>query len=99
PEATRSRIAKIIAGKPVNHWHSVFLEADCCCTIVQSIEQAMEDPDFRARGLFNRSIGNDRGQTITALPLPIAPAFRDASPDRAMAPRLGEHNASILKPA
>jgi crotonobetainyl-CoA:carnitine CoA-transferase CaiB-like acyl-CoA transferase len=91
-QATRNRVADIIASKPADHWRSIFRKADCCCTIVQSIEQAMEDPHFRSRGIFDARLKNEDGSEITALPAPIAPAFREGSADVAAAPGLAEHN-------
>ena len=62
---------------------------DFDATLVTSLEAAMRDPHFVTRGLFaNRVVGTD-GATIAALPVPIAPAFRDGVPDK-LSPPLGD---------
>ncbi len=98
PAATLARVAQIIAAHPADHWRRVFDEADCCCTIVGTIEEALADPHFRARGLFDGVIVNETGAEITALPLPIAPEL-SGNKKRATAPRLGEHNAQLMQAA
>ena len=96
PAATRDRVAEIIADKPADHWRSVFKEADCCCSIVQTIEQAMQDPHFKARGLFNVQITAADGREMTALPVPVAAVFRSAGDGVAAAPGLAAHNDDYL---
>lgn len=96
-DATGKRVAEIIASNSADHWREVFAQADCCCSIVQSIEQAMQDPHFKARGLFDAQISSaDGGETITALPTPIDAAFRTSRVIAAGAPELGEHNKDYL---
>jgi crotonobetainyl-CoA:carnitine CoA-transferase CaiB-like acyl-CoA transferase len=69
----------------------VFETADCCCSIVQDIRSALDDPHFSARGLFDRRLTNEEGDSIPALPVPIVPQFRGPSRD-AVAPPLGGGN-------
>lgn len=76
PAATRAAVSAIIAGKTSAEWHPVFAAADCCVTIVVDLEQAMADPHFVARGLFAHQVTGEGG-TLPALPVPIAPQFRD----------------------
>jgi alpha-methylacyl-CoA racemase len=77
PTATRDAVAKLIAARTSNEWRPIFAAADCCATIVVPLEQAMRDPHFVARGLFAHQVASASGKTIPALPLPIAPKFRD----------------------
>jgi crotonobetainyl-CoA:carnitine CoA-transferase CaiB-like acyl-CoA transferase len=61
---------------------------------VTSLEEAMRDPHFVARGLFShRVIGGD-GTAITALPVPIASCFRDDAVDKASPPLGGTSETS-----
>ncbi len=53
PKATIARVAEIIAGKTAAEWLPVFDKADCCCSIVQDIRAALDDPHFKARGVFS----------------------------------------------
>jgi len=75
--ATRAAIAKIIASRTAEEWRPVFAVADCCVTIVASLEEALRDPHFVARGLFAHQVAGAAGKTIPALPLPLTPQFRE----------------------
>jgi crotonobetainyl-CoA:carnitine CoA-transferase CaiB-like acyl-CoA transferase len=94
PGATLARIAEIIGSKSAAHWRSVFEAADCCCSVVQTLAEALEDPHFKARGLFDGVIVNETGAEMIALPCSVDPALRIAAAPR-QAPRLGEHNAML----
>jgi alpha-methylacyl-CoA racemase len=76
PKATVAAVRKIIASKPAAHWQPIFAKADCCATVIVSLEDAVADPHFVERGLFERRVAAPDGSTIPALPLPIAPDFR-----------------------
>jgi crotonobetainyl-CoA:carnitine CoA-transferase CaiB-like acyl-CoA transferase len=77
--ATMARVAEIIGGKHAAHWQEVFQGEDVCCAIVASLEEALEDPHFRTRGLFEWRL-TAAGRTIPAVPVPVAPAFRSTEP-------------------
>ena len=76
PTATRDAAAKLIAARTADEWRPILAAADCCATIVTPLEEAMRDPHFVGRGLFKHKIDTVSGKTITALPVPVAPAFR-----------------------
>lgn len=95
PEMTGRRIAEIIRAKPASHWEAVFEEANCCCTVVRSVRGAMEDAHFESRGVFSRTLVNEAGERIRALPTPIANALAANPEDSDSAPRLGQHNAEF----
>ncbi|HEY1543102.1 MAG TPA: CaiB/BaiF CoA-transferase family protein [Xanthobacteraceae bacterium] len=91
PSATRAAIAALVACRTAAEWRPIFAKADCCVTIVASLEEAMCDPHFVERGLFAHHAVSSAGAVITALPVPIAPVFRDgmvrkASPGLAQEP-------------
>jgi alpha-methylacyl-CoA racemase len=75
PNATAQAIAAIIASRSAEQWRPILAEADCCATIVASLEEAVADPHFIERGLFAEKLAVG-GKTMPALPVPIAPAFR-----------------------
>ena len=77
PKATRDAVAKIILTRTSEEWRPVFAPADCCTTILVPLEDAVRDPHFVERGLFDHKVANAEGIIIQALPLPIAPIFRD----------------------
>jgi crotonobetainyl-CoA:carnitine CoA-transferase CaiB-like acyl-CoA transferase len=77
PAATTAAVAAVIAGRSAEEWRPVLAKADCCVTIVASLEEALRDPHFVARGLFARRVAGSSGATMPALPVPIAAGFRD----------------------
>ena len=95
PARTIARVAEIIASRSAGEWSTVFDEADCCCSIMQDLRAATNDPQFAARKLFARKLANARGDTIPALPVPIANDFRKRLDALAAAPTPGAHNAEF----
>ena len=84
-------IKKIIGLQNKNHWADVFNKADCCCSIVKSIEEAINDNHFKVRKIFENKIINNLGEEIPALPIPVDMQFRKDQ-KRASAPSLGDIN-------
>ena len=79
PEATMIGVAAIIASRSAAEWEPHFATADCCVTIVRSLDEALRDPHFAARGLFADLVQGGQGATLPALPVPVDRQFRDAS--------------------
>ncbi len=90
-EKVIEEIRKIIGQKEKNYWIDVFNKADCCCSIVKSIEEAINDNHFKVRKIFENKIINNLGQEIPALPIPVDMQFRKDQ-KRASAPSLGDIN-------
>jgi len=88
PKATREAVAILIGARTADEWRPIFAAADCCTTIVVPLEQAIRDAHFVNRGLFDHHIETALGKSLPALPLPIAPQFRD-KPGAKKAPKLG----------
>lgn len=83
PEATKRAVRGIIAGQDAEYWQPKLAAADCCATIVATLEQALRDKHFIERGLFVANISSAAGdKTTPALPIPISPAFRDLTTPR-----------------
>jgi len=87
-------------AKTADEWRALFAGKDLCCCIVGSIEAALRDPHFAARGVFAAKLAAE-GRQIAALPVPWrrsfvrSPAWRDtrrsARPTRcSVASRNGE---------
>jgi crotonobetainyl-CoA:carnitine CoA-transferase CaiB-like acyl-CoA transferase len=95
PARTTARVAEIVADRTAAEWLPVFDAADCCCSIVQDITKALADPHFIARGLFARRLLNDRGDSMTALPVPIANDFREREHVTLSASQPGADNAEF----
>lgn len=94
PHMVKSAVAGIIASRPAEAWREAFAGQDVCCSVVVSLQEAVADPHFAARGLFSQRIAAD-GRSLPALPVPIAGCFR-AESERS-APKLGAHNAELLQ--
>jgi len=76
-EATRKAVAKVIAEGTAEQWRPVLAAADCCATIVSTLDDALRDQHFVERGLFDHRIEAASGASMTALPVPIDPHFRE----------------------
>ena len=94
-EATRAAVAAIIAGETAGHWAPKFAAADCCVTIMASLEEALHDPHFVERGLFAHSVSGVSGATMPALPVPIAAILREAPGTVKPSPKLGANNSLL----
>lgn len=90
PEATRAAVARIIASRDSAAWRQVFAGKDACASIVRTVQEAAEDPQF-AR-LYDRRVQQD-GCEVPALATPIDRQFRAIG--RQAAPALGEANALL----
>ncbi|RJF91748.1 CaiB/BaiF CoA transferase family protein [Noviherbaspirillum saxi] len=90
PAGVRAAVAAIIAARPAAHWKSCFEGKDVCSVIVATMQEAMQDEHFRARGVFSRELESN-GHRTTALPTPVAGDFR-ADAKSATYPKLGEAN-------
>jgi len=94
PRRIREAVAGIIATRTASEWMQRFEGVDACVSVVKSLQEAVDSPHFRARGLFKERITNGIGSEIPALPLPIDASFRQ--PTTRVAPELGEADAAAL---
>ena len=97
PEATLAEARRIIASKPSDEWKRVFYHQDCCCSIVQTLKEALTDQHFLDRGLFDHVLENEEGDSIPATVVCVSPQFRGSPTARKSAPAVGSHNDVILK--
>jgi crotonobetainyl-CoA:carnitine CoA-transferase CaiB-like acyl-CoA transferase len=89
PMAVKAAVAAIVAGNTADEWRPVLAAADCCVTIMATLEEALHDPHFAERGLFAYKVAGPSGAAMPALPVPIDPQFR-SDPNVAKAvPKLG----------
>ena len=95
-EEVITKIREIIILKDKDYWAHLFNEADCCCSTVKSIEEAINDNHFKIRNVFEKQIANEEGQKIPALPIPIDSQFRKTKKVE-KAPRLGSDNSDLMK--
>ena len=76
PVATRDGVAEIVRGRTAAEWESALAGADCCVTVVKTLDEAPADPHFAARGVFRQTVEMPDGTRIPAIVTPVAPAFR-----------------------
>ena len=96
PGATLDACRSIIASKTAGEWRRIFYGNDCCCSIVQSLAEALADPNIQARGLFNHVLANEEGEELPAVPVAVAPQFRAPAEEAQHAPALGANNDEYL---
>lgn len=95
PALVKASVAKTIAQHPAAYWLEKFEGKDTCVTQVIGLEQAVEDPHFKARGVFDRGLQTPDGQRIPALPTPISSVF--LSRDQVQSsPALGADTDEVL---
>lgn len=99
PHLTRTAIASIIASKTTEHWIATLVEADCCCSIVQSLSEAIHDEHFVARSVFTRQLSADGENNITALPIPLTKSLAVGFNVNDRVPALGSDNVELTKRA
>jgi alpha-methylacyl-CoA racemase len=87
-DATVEEVSKCISSKESKYLYGILEKEDCCCSMVATLEEALTDPHFQARGLFLARLRAEGGEAM-ALPVPLAPALR-AAPEAKSAPGLGE---------
>ncbi len=92
--ATKRAVAQRLREKTAAEWQAIFAGKDLCCCVVATMQEALNDAHFTARGLFKRKVTAD-GKTVIALPVPVADAFRSVKMDDGY-PALGSANG-ILK--
>jgi crotonobetainyl-CoA:carnitine CoA-transferase CaiB-like acyl-CoA transferase len=86
----------MIASEPASHWRVHLEPLDCCCTVVRTLEEAVEDPHPTARALFEAQAEEPGGRRLVSTPLPLAPVFREkAERLRKVAPS-GEDTMRLL---
>ncbi len=93
----RGELAAIFGAATLAHWQARFDGADCCVSPVQTLEEALADPNFRARGMVVDSVHPTLGpitQVASALKM-----SRFAFELRRHAPRPGEHTVELLREA
>ncbi len=90
--ALRSEMAALFATRPRDDWAALFAAVDCCVTPILSPEEALENEQIAAR----RMVLREDGLTQFAPPLKLSEYEFSV---RLPAPKVGEHNAEILRAA
>jgi len=93
----RAELAAIFGALPLSHWEARFERADCCVSPVHTLEEALADPHFRARGMVVDSVHPGLG-ALTQVASPVKMS-RHGFELRRHAPRPGEHTVELLREA
>ena len=97
PAATIRAVRTIISQRTASEWISQLAGKDVCVNVVGSLQEAMEDPQFRDRGLFRRSEVSGNDDALPAVSVPICEPLRDPRTELRY-PQLGEANKLLGNP-
>lgn len=88
-------LKEIFLEKPRDEWISLLSRYDTCYSPVNTLEEALMDPQVRDRGLWFKGAHPEDGETLQqAFPV----KFSEKQPGwRTHAPSLGEHTQEILR--
>jgi crotonobetainyl-CoA:carnitine CoA-transferase CaiB-like acyl-CoA transferase len=89
----RRELERVFASSTLAAWTERFTNVDCCVTPVATLDEALADPQFVARGMI---VGRPDGTRQ------YAPPFKLSGHDFAVtrdAPGHGEHTAEVLREA
>ena len=88
----KARLASIFASQPQLYWTKTLSHLDACVSPALTIEEALQNEQFRARGM----VVDEHGAPRVALPV----KFSDFEFEiERSAPRPGEHSAEVLREA
>ncbi len=90
------KVTSIIKTKTSSYWDKIFQKADCCCTVVKSLKEAVGDDHFISRNLFSKKVKINDETAIPSLPLPISKQFLSPKIIKSF-PKLGEQNKTYMK--
>lgn len=93
PSRVIEAVSQRIGSATAREWQQRLAGLDACVSVVTSLQEAVADPAFAARGLFSRHVSYG-GQSIPALPVPIAPNLRRRASNLGYA-HLGDANDNI----
>ena len=89
----RRELEGVFASASLAHWIAKFADVDCCVTPVNTLDEALADPQFAARNMIVERPDGSRQ---------YAPPFKLSGHEFAVtrdAPAQGEHTAEVLREA
>ena len=95
PAKTIAAVGDILKMRSASEWEPLLAKADCCCTIVRTMDEVLDDTHFNARGIFDWKVQGAKGAIAPALPIPIAPVFRDPPDIPVSAPGVGSDDDQL----
>lgn len=94
PESRRRiahELTALFGSRSLDYWVERFEHVDCCLSPVLTLEEAMNNPQLKARGMFT----DHDGRKAYAFPIKFDPPVESSKP--APAPALGEHTEEIFR--
>ncbi|MBK7659087.1 MAG: CoA transferase [Betaproteobacteria bacterium] len=88
PAATIEAVSRRLAERNADHWEGVFRAADCCVSVVRTLDEAVRDLHLAARGVFGREVRVE-GHVLQAMPVALVRSLRRRE-SRVGSPALGE---------
>jgi crotonobetainyl-CoA:carnitine CoA-transferase CaiB-like acyl-CoA transferase len=85
---TVEAVAEIFRGKDLNEWTVLLNEHDACCEPVLTLNEAVDSPLVRERGMVTTDV---KGRRNLSCPLKVG----EQTPET-LAPKLGADNAEVL---
>ncbi|MBL4756012.1 MAG: CoA transferase [Flavobacteriales bacterium] len=92
--AVAAEVEAIFRSKTRDEWIAALDDADCCISPVNTIQEALEDPQILHRELVQTGQHPEEGE-VTYFKLPITSEGLEAAGDR-QAPLLGQHTEEVL---
>jgi len=92
-ERVRAELSAVFGDGTFAHWCARFADVDCCVTPVQTLDEALADPQFGARAMIVR---RPDGSRQYAPPFKLSPNAFAVTRD---APKHGEHTREVLREA
>jgi crotonobetainyl-CoA:carnitine CoA-transferase CaiB-like acyl-CoA transferase len=89
PARSKAAVALQVRARTADEWRLRLAGCDTCCSVVQTMPEAVADPQTRARDVFSARVWAD-GAEFAALPVPLASGLRDAQLLRSAPWRLDE---------
>jgi alpha-methylacyl-CoA racemase len=93
----REDLAALFATRDQADWHAVLRHAGACVSPLRTLEEALQDPQFVARGMVVESVHADWGR-VTHVASPLHMSGHTFALQR-HAPRPGEHTDEVLREA
>lgn len=76
PETVGDTLSAIFRARNAKFWREKFENRDIGCSIVASLQEAIANPHFQERGLFDRKVAVG-DKELPAVVVPVQAAFRD----------------------
>ncbi|MDH3377795.1 MAG: CoA transferase [Gammaproteobacteria bacterium] len=94
PQRSIAAVTARIAQHPAAHWQRQFSGRDVCCTLMATLQQAVEQLHATGSELLRCEVKGFDGEQMPALPVPLAPQWRGEEVDSY--PPLGEANSEYF---